>query len=507
MKHNNAIPTPSVPCAQWARKLAAAHPGDISSTERAALDNHIQSCPACASVQAEYREMDARILALPPVTPLTGLPASLQHIFSEQPGDEQQHTGKGSAAPIAFPTTMQSTPSMPVSVTSPKRLMRLASAIAAVLVVGALIVGFLILFTGHHTTLVGGNAPSNANSVIFVASEDDGTVYAVRPSDGALYWQHTIGHKLTGAPVASQDAVFAGSYDGHIYALRRSDGSLTWSSPAIPGSAVQSNFADSKAVYVSATSAIYALSAHDGKILWSRSIHGCNTTCGASFVAVTDGTAYAYLDGLYALRTSDGKVLWHHPEFQFTTRSFVATDGKVYIPVDRDGNVYVLRASDGQSLHTLTYQKDEPIELVATNGIIYIDSAGHDVYALRTSDDSTLWHKQFDAILLGMSSSNDGTLYFSETLVLAVAIQVPGQTPTPNTSPPSIDVYALRTSDGTQRWHWHPSTATGGSTDVLAINGTAYLTVGNSLYALQASDGTQRWVLSESTTLTSPVAG
>src|SRR5437763_4539338 len=145
--------------------------------------------------------------------------------------------------------------------------------IAAVLVVGALIAGFLILFTAHHTTLVGGNAPSNANSVIFVAFEDDGTVYAVRPSDGALYWQHTIGHKLTSAPVASQDAVFAGSYDGHIYALRRSDGSLTWSSPAIPGSAVQPNFTDSTAVYVSATSGIYAFNAIDGYILWCRSIH------------------------------------------------------------------------------------------------------------------------------------------------------------------------------------------------------------------------------------------
>ena len=66
MKHNNTVPTPSVPCAQWAKKLAAAHPGDLSSTERAALDKHIQSCLACASVQAEYREMDARILALPP---------------------------------------------------------------------------------------------------------------------------------------------------------------------------------------------------------------------------------------------------------------------------------------------------------------------------------------------------------------------------------------------------------------------------------------------------------
>ena len=128
MKHNNTVRTPSVPCAQWARKLAAAHPCDLSSTERAALDKHIQTCPACASVQAEYREMDARILALPPVTPLTGLPASLQYIFPEQPGDEQQHTGKGSAAPIAFPTTMQSTPLMPVSATSPKRLMRLVSA-------------------------------------------------------------------------------------------------------------------------------------------------------------------------------------------------------------------------------------------------------------------------------------------------------------------------------------------------------------------------------------------
>ena len=62
------------PCAQWAEKLAATHPDDLSPSDRAALDMHIASCPACATVRAEYQAIDALILDLPGVEPMPDLP-------------------------------------------------------------------------------------------------------------------------------------------------------------------------------------------------------------------------------------------------------------------------------------------------------------------------------------------------------------------------------------------------------------------------------------------------
>ncbi len=50
-----------VPCSDWEEKLTAIHPGDLLPAEREALNRHVAFCPACASVLAEYQEMDALI--------------------------------------------------------------------------------------------------------------------------------------------------------------------------------------------------------------------------------------------------------------------------------------------------------------------------------------------------------------------------------------------------------------------------------------------------------------
>ncbi len=65
------------PCTLWAKELAATHPDDLSPSEHAALESHLASCPACATVHDIYREIDARILALPPIKPLSIHPAQL----------------------------------------------------------------------------------------------------------------------------------------------------------------------------------------------------------------------------------------------------------------------------------------------------------------------------------------------------------------------------------------------------------------------------------------------
>ena len=49
------------PCPDWEEKLVAIHPYDLSLVEREALNTHLTSCQACATVLAHYREMDALI--------------------------------------------------------------------------------------------------------------------------------------------------------------------------------------------------------------------------------------------------------------------------------------------------------------------------------------------------------------------------------------------------------------------------------------------------------------
>ncbi len=423
--------------------------------------------------------MDASILALPPVAELVELP-HLDGVEREsQSREDRRKAPTSTLQPPPVPTGRMGREGS--GRTYSRRWVRLVSGLAAVLVVGALLAGFLFLFSAHHT-LVGGKA--GAQTIFTASDEGDGTVYAVRPSDGALYWQYSTGQKLTGALVASNDTLYVGSYDRHVYALRKSDGSLRWTSPVSTGDATSPTFVDSTAVYVSSTSAIYALSVKDGHLLWSRPAPHCNT-CVGEFIAIDGGTLYAYLDGLYALQASDGKILWHHPELSFSSRSFAVINGKIYVPGGHSGIIYELRASDGKQLKTLPFQQDEPLEMVAANGVLYVDSAGHDVYAIRASDDTTLWHKQFDDLRIGLSGPADGVIYFAQN------ISTVGSTPA-NAS----DIYALNTSNGSQRWGWSPSQFIGVS-PVTGFDDAAYFFSGSDLYALNAANGKQLWQVSE----------
>lgn len=510
----NIRETIQTPCPAWVEKLAALNPDDLSIEERDALDKHVESCPACAAARADYREMDRAILALPPVEPLAELPIALREVFGEQEAvREPAPSSTNLSRPLPLRPRVRA-----------RRWATLTSAIAAVLVVAALIGGFLFLFNAHNT-LVGS---AGSSRVIYVASEGkDGTVYAIRPGDGAVYWHYSIGQKLSGGLVASSDSVYA-SAGSHVYALNTNDGSLRWTSPDIRGGAYPPMLVNGNAIYLSSPDSLYALNTQDGHVLWSRKSPSCNGGCVAVFMTVTEGTAYVYMDGLYALRASDGQVIWHDPAYHFDSPSFAVSNGKVFVPDGRKGLVYELSASDGQLLHTFSFfLKGEPIELLATSGVIYIDNEGYNIYAIQASDGAVLWHKHSDTFILGLSAAGDGGLYFASTVESVssiVSVQSSGSpvavvTPVPSTGSPvvvatpvvtsaiSTDVYAINSSDGSLRWHWQPTSDTGGSSNVLALDEKVYLTVGGSLYALSASDGRLLWVTLHVSGLTTPVTG
>src|SRR5215472_7843652 len=66
MKSSRTTPL-LIPCAAWADRLAALHPGDLSPDEQTALRQHLSGGPACAAVYAAYQRIDACILSLPAV--------------------------------------------------------------------------------------------------------------------------------------------------------------------------------------------------------------------------------------------------------------------------------------------------------------------------------------------------------------------------------------------------------------------------------------------------------
>jgi len=55
----------SQPCKAWAKKNAVTHRGNLSTTEQAALENHVKNCAACTAIRNEYYQTDVLIRNLP----------------------------------------------------------------------------------------------------------------------------------------------------------------------------------------------------------------------------------------------------------------------------------------------------------------------------------------------------------------------------------------------------------------------------------------------------------
>ena len=66
------------PCMDWALKLSARHPDDLSSSDRLALEEHLLCCHACAEVHTAYQKMEIGIRSLLVSTPAPVLPP--QHL-------------------------------------------------------------------------------------------------------------------------------------------------------------------------------------------------------------------------------------------------------------------------------------------------------------------------------------------------------------------------------------------------------------------------------------------
>ena len=78
------------PCPEWAEKLAATHPDDLSLSEREALEMHVSSCSACTIVRAQYQKLATLLRDLPADDPPPVLPPKLLHLREE---DIKSHVG------------------------------------------------------------------------------------------------------------------------------------------------------------------------------------------------------------------------------------------------------------------------------------------------------------------------------------------------------------------------------------------------------------------------------
>ena len=194
---------------------------------------------------------------------------------------------------------------------------------------------------------------------IAYASSPDGTVTALRVSDGFLLWHHEGGNVGETSTTVADGAVFlfTPTFDNHALTVR-----------------------------------VEALRARDGFALWSHTLPV--DTPAPLQLAVVAGILYisSGADRIDALRARDGFALWHYTwRAPFASTPSVA--GGVVYAGNQDGQVYALRASDGFPLwQSTSLFALSPAAPTVADGMVYLDLQDGSIDALRTSDSTLLWH-------------------------------------------------------------------------------------------------------------------
>jgi outer membrane protein assembly factor BamB len=150
---------------------------------------------------------------------------------------------------------------------------------------------------------------------------EDGTVYALRTSDGATRWTYKAAGAVKAAlSLDDQGRLIFGDYGGEVTAIRRTDGSRLWSTGTSGGNFGRSgNFYATAAlafgrVYLGNTDGfVYSFSARDGKLAWRHRTGGYVYSSPAVSPAL-GGTVFAgsYDGKLYAFDARSGNVRWAH---------------------------------------------------------------------------------------------------------------------------------------------------------------------------------------------------
>jgi outer membrane protein assembly factor BamB len=274
------------------------------------------------------------------------------------------------------------------------------------------------------------SSPTYANGVIFIGNNPDCKVYALNATTGTKIWEYETGDNIVSSPVVAYEKVFIGSNDRKVYALYTENGSKAWSYTT--GSIVMSSpaVADGIVFIGSGDKKVYALNADTGGLVWSY------TTGGGvySSPSVVSGAVYfGSLDGnAYALSKTDGSLIWSHTIGAVGMSSPAVANGTVYIG-SNDHKVYALDASTGAEVWSFTTGNYVSSAPAVAEGIVFIGSYDHKIYALNAATGTEIWSyltngeiQTSPTIANGIVyiGSMDGTLYaFGEgTVALSVSI-------------------------------------------------------------------------------------
>ena len=252
------------------------------------------------------------------------------------------------------------------------------------------------------------------DAAAYVTSQD-GTLIALRTSDGHQLWQRALGGGNLGTiwqPVQALNGVL------YVTTTKMSAPTAGTSSPGLPSQALAMgslSWGNVWAMPVSQTiphkegvSALYAIRASDGDILWHFTMNNgkngfagwFSVEAGVIYADVMDfSTSNSSTGHIYALQNTTGSVLWHYDDKNTSPSAAVLANGVIYVSAySQDSNdvVYALRARDGSLLWRHRMGQSVYNAPVLDGTTVYVGTADGSVYALRADNGAVRWHRGAD---------------------------------------------------------------------------------------------------------------
>lgn len=231
-----------------------------------------------------------------------------------------------------------------------------------------------------------------------LAGSGNGSLYALRLSDGAEEWRFRTEGRVRSTPVVYDGAAYIGSGDGVIYGVSLERGTEVWRFETRGVGLNSADFGfDRRQIQSSATIAdgtmwigsrdasLYSIDLGTREVRWSYEE-------GTSWVAATpilhDGKIFSARSGSRTVRALDarsGEVLWNYVTQGFVLCSPAYADGTVYIGSE-DGRIYAVNAEDGAVRWSYATGGSIYGMPAVQDGMLYVGSDDGYLYAIRGTD-------------------------------------------------------------------------------------------------------------------------
>lgn len=235
---------------------------------------------------------------------------------------------------------------------------------------------------------------SVGNELYLCAKAGRETVFDYNLRSGEFIWKKNIGG-IEASPVVARTTLVAGTLDGTVFALRTSDGETMWKFRC--GAPIHAALcADDSLVYVGDThGVVYALRIGSGTLAWKQAAAG--PLYGG--LSVVRGIVYAGSRDhrLYALDAATGCTLWSHDCGERIMASVSANDSLVIVPA-LNGSVTALTHA-GTVVWSFSARSAVNTPCVILRTMVIVASLDTYIYALSITDGSVLWKQGIEARL------------------------------------------------------------------------------------------------------------